>query len=197
MMIRFILIFLFISALGGCGKKEEEQQTKKTGDEIIATIHDKSISKNQFDAYLKRRSFHGAFVKLVLACRDRLTALYAQTGLSDADRRRAKAADFERLRSEYRQLKTQWNGYSGYDWWFSRPLNNARLLTVSTYHDHVAAFRSLFRSVNGDWQRFYDACRALADAPAGERRERLDWRAESTGRLRLLVENWDPCQLNR
>ena len=93
------------------------------------------------------------FIQLVLDTRQRLEKLYAQPLAADA-MRQAKAAEFERLRSDYRQLRdSQWGGDKRYDTWINLPLNNARLLPFGLYDQWVPAFAALFRQEGGDWVR--------------------------------------------
>lgn len=95
------------------------------------------------------------FTALILASRERLQQLY-DGPLDDAHKRAAKAAEFERLRAEYRQLRDgQWQGDRRYDAWINAPLNNAKLLPFGLYDQWVPAFAALFREVEGDWPAFY------------------------------------------
>jgi predicted aminopeptidase len=113
------------------------------------------------------------FSTLVLASRDRLQALYA-SGQSGQAMRAGKAAEFERLRSEYRVLRTtQWAGDGRYDAWMYSPLNNAKLLPFGLYDQWQPAFAALFREVNGDWPQFYAAVKTLGELPEAERQARL------------------------
>ena len=112
------------------------------------------------------------FVALVTAYRDRLTSLYAES-LEPAPMRTRKEAIQQELRDEYAVLRQQW-GYSGYDRWFAGPLNNAQLATVASYNDLVPAFAALLEEVGGDLQQFYARVAALAELPAGERRQELE-----------------------
>jgi predicted aminopeptidase len=102
-----------------------------------------------------------AFIGLLLATRERLRNLYAERLPADVMRDR-KQAQFGRLKFEYTQLKAQWNGYAGYDRWFDRALNNAHLISAATYHGCLPKFRELFKSGDGDFQRFYVNVKALA-----------------------------------
>ena len=78
-----------------------------------------------------------------------------------------------RLRANYEQLKTSWGGYGGYDAWFQRPLNNARLNTVATYYTMVPAFQRMLANHNGDLQKFYAEAKATAALPKEKRQERM------------------------
>ena len=88
--------------------------------------------------------------------------------------RQRKAAEFERLRIEYRQLRdSQWAGDKRYDAWINAPMNNARLLPFGLYDQWVPAFATLFRQVDGDWVKFYAAVEKLGALQVGERKVAL------------------------
>lgn len=113
------------------------------------------------------------FIRLVLACRERLQAIYAGP-LDDAGKRAAKQAEFERLRAEYRVLRDgQWGGDRRYDAWMYGPLNNAKLLPFGLYDQWVAGFAALFEQVRRDWSRFYARVEALGRMPAEVRKAEL------------------------
>ncbi|PMX28692.1 MULTISPECIES: aminopeptidase [unclassified Pseudomonas] len=122
------------------------------------------------DAALQHRD---QFIRLILDTRKRLEALYAQP-LSAALMRRAKAAEFERLRSDYQRMRdSQWGGDKRYDAWINQPMNNARLLPFGLYDQWVPAFAALFRQEGGDWLKFYAAVETLGELPVGERKAAL------------------------
>jgi predicted aminopeptidase len=113
------------------------------------------------------------FIQLVLDTRTRLERLYALP-LAAEQMRQRKAAEFERLRREYRQLRdSQWAGDKRYDAWINAPMNNARLLPFGLYDQWVPAFATLFRQVDGDWVKFYAAVEKLGALPVGERKAAL------------------------
>ncbi|MHC8302443.1 aminopeptidase [Pseudomonas sp. ZS1P83] len=113
------------------------------------------------------------FIQLVLATRARLERQYTLPLAADQMRQR-KAAEFERLRGEYRQLRdSQWAGDKRYDAWINAPMNNARLLPFGLYDQWVPAFSALFRQVGGDWVRFYAAVEKLGALPVDERKPAL------------------------
>lgn len=123
-------------------------------------------------AQLRRRR-HAQLVALVLESRRRLDALYAGA-LPDDHKRRAKQAEFERLRSEYAGLRQkQWNGEGPYDAWIAAEFNNAKLLPFGLYHEWVPAFAVLFRESGGDWAAFYRAVAGLSELEPGARLVRL------------------------
>ena len=77
------------------------------------------------------------------------------------------------MRFEYAQMKEAWQGYTGYDDWFKEPLNNAKLLSVSTYFDYLPAFIKILEQSDGDLERFYGRCKELAGMSKFERNRRL------------------------
>lgn len=130
-----------------------------------------------WEAWQQRRD---DFLGLLQRTRGRLEARY-QTGGSPADLRSAKAAIFEQLRSEYRQLRDErWGGFAGYDRWFDRKLGNAHLAAVSAYTTWVPAFRTLFEERGADYPRFYAAVAELGRLDPAARRDALRGITERT-----------------
>ena len=113
------------------------------------------------------------FTELILASRARLETLYG-SNLDDAQKRAGKAAEFERLRGEYRAVRDgQWHGDGRYDAWIAAPLNNARLLPFGLYDQWVEAFAALFDQAGGDWPTFYRRSTALGELAPAERSRAL------------------------
>ncbi|WP_421548130.1 aminopeptidase [Pseudomonas sp. QD4] len=113
------------------------------------------------------------FIQLLLDTRQRLEHLYAQA-LPAEQMRERKAAQFEQLRQDYRQLRdSQWHGDKRYDAWINAPINNARLLPFGLYDQWVPAFAALFKQVGGNWPAFYDAVQTLGKRPPAERKAEL------------------------
>jgi predicted aminopeptidase len=101
-----------------------------------------------------------------------LETLYDQELEAEVMRRR-KQAVFSEMSAAYVRLKSNWQGYSGYDGWFAPPLNNAKIASLSTYNELVPLFLRLLDEKNGDLPSFYEACRGLAAMPMAKRRQRL------------------------
>ena len=114
-----------------------------------------------------------SFVDLLLRTRQRLEALYALS-IADQQKRQRKAAEFRRLQAEYQELRKQWDGFDGYDAWFDRDPNNARLASVATYEQWVPAFRLLLAQAGGRMDAFYRACERLAQLPPAERHGEME-----------------------
>ncbi|MEE8399013.1 MAG: aminopeptidase [Desulfobacterales bacterium] len=125
-----------------------------------------------FDAYKLDHQRRRQFIQLIVKCRDRLHTLYGKK-LPVPEKRSAKEAVFADLKEDYKILKQDWNGHSRYDAWFSNGLNNAKMITVSTYYDLVPAFSALLQSGGNDLESFYRKCRDLSKKDQQERRDYL------------------------
>ncbi len=124
----------------------------------------------QYDASLAR----GAdFVQLLRGTRRALQDTFAQE-IDEQTMREQKAAVFDQMRTDYEALKVDWSGFAGYDNWFKRDLNNARLVAVSTYRRFVPAFYAMYLEAGEDLMTFYEVAKVTADLPANERSERLN-----------------------
>jgi predicted aminopeptidase len=126
----------------------------------------------------RRRQFRA----LQQATRRTLQAIYDDAGLPQQQRAARKAQAYADFRAAYRRLRESWGGdparWRGYDRWVDGA-NNASFGAQAAYDEFVPAFEALHRRLNGDWERFYDAVRALAALPKAQRHEQL--RKETAG----------------
>ena len=143
--------------------------------------HGDAKARAEFELDLQRQR---QFVALVLQARAALKKLYGENETASVatprpilERQAAKEGVITQLRADYEALKMSWNGYRGYDGWFQRPVNNARLNTIATYHTLVPAFQQLLARHGGDWPAFYAEAKALAATPKKGRHEKLIARA--------------------
>lgn len=125
------------------------------------------------DKYQARKARHKQFVELVTETRNQLEALYKQTIAVDEMRER-KVSIIEQMQSEYQRLKSSWDGFAGYDRWFSQSINNAQISAVTTYRDYVPAFQNLLAQKNHDMPAFYKAVEALGEMESEERQRAID-----------------------
>jgi predicted aminopeptidase len=112
------------------------------------------------------------FINLLLNTRDQLADLYESDMPKDQMRER-KQYIFGKLKLEYQNLKRSWNGYSGYDHWFSRTLTNAHLVSAATYYGCVPGLQRVLKKVNGDLPAFYEEARKLAKLSKDARHDRV------------------------
>ena len=130
----------------------------------------KSNKDFNIDAALLDYDRQQQFVDLVGGYRDRFESLY-QLEINESSMRSQNLQLQQTLREEYAVLKQQWQGYEGYDGWFSRSLNNAQLSTVASYNDLLPFFAAVFEQSNQDFSTFYAEVSRLADLPEQERDE--------------------------
>jgi predicted aminopeptidase len=158
----------------------------------------------EYERYRLGALHEDQFIKLVLGARQKLETMYDTGALSDAAKLRRKNEIIAELRRNYASLKAQWGGGDEYDGWFSHPINNAKLNTISSYYDLVPAFQALLLANGDDMERFYQAVAALAKLPLEQRHQELDklkTKTTATGREREipgaarrdLTNSWSPC----
>lgn len=126
----------------------------------------------EYEEYRMRRERQTAFNMLVLSHRARLETLY-DTDLSDSEKRAGKTRIFDDLRAQFALLKNSRAEFSHYEHWFSKPLNNARLATVSVYTQLLPAFQALLSLQEGDMARFFKVIKQISGLPKEERAQVL------------------------
>ena len=129
-------------------------------------------SEGDRGAYERAQKMKREFVALIVKYRKILEQHYLQD-LSAGEKRLGKARLFDEMDEKYRQLKTSWGGFAGYDRWFAAKPNNATLASVALYTELVPAFRAMLEREGGDLPRFYAAVKALARESKDERDARF------------------------
>jgi predicted aminopeptidase len=136
-----------------------ERWIAKHGNESMLQAH---IASN-----IRKREF----IALLAKYQKRLSDNYAS--IATVEKKRAeKVKILNALQDEFRTVKVGWKGYSGYDGWFARKLNNAHLASIATYHSFVPGFRALMKK-QADFQAFYVTAKSLAALPQRIRQEQL------------------------
>lgn len=123
-----------------------------------------------------RQSRQQGFKELTGRARQQLQETYQRLVEGKIDARQAlaqKRAAMAEMRERYAVLKSQWQGYTGYDRWIEEA-NNASFVSQATYERWVPAFIHLFEQHNGQWALFYDAVSRLAQMPLKERQLALE-----------------------
>jgi predicted aminopeptidase len=146
---------------------------ERLGGQLWLRTHADEKARQDYAAFDGRRQ---AFKALSRATRERLETMYDTPGMSPEAREQAKRRIMEQFRGEYARMKERLGGdpavWRGYDRWV-REANNAFFGAQKAYDELVPGFEALFASVGGNWQRFYDAARAMKDLTKNERHERL------------------------
>ena len=124
--------------------------------------------------YAAQRERRASVLALIGETRTALTRLYAREDLDPEGKRAAKAAEIQRLRQRYGELRETWSGHRDFAAWMASDLNNARLGTVADYNSLVPAFHQLLADNGGDLVAFYTAVQSLADLEESSRRAAID-----------------------
>lgn len=127
--------------------------------------------------YQKSKAAHSDFVDTLMNARKRLDALY-QKRIGPLEMRLKRQQYFQQILNEdYQEFKQRWGGLDRYDRWIGYPekpaLNNAKLSTISSYHQWRVAFQKVLAREKGDLDAFYKAALVLAKLPEQERHEQL------------------------
>ncbi|HET7624044.1 MAG TPA: aminopeptidase [Verrucomicrobiae bacterium] len=141
---------------------------------------------NQLAAYEISLRRNTQFVHLIMSTRARLEKIYGDTHdangkvkaakhppASPAKLEEEKKNVFDDLRRQYGDLKNKWGGDAGYDYWFSKALNNAQLNTIANYYDYVPGFEQLLKLNGGDMEKFYKAAERLSKKSQEDRHQWL------------------------
>ena len=134
----------------------------------VARWLESARSPQEREAWQLSQQRQRAFVQLLMETRNRLKVLYGSSA-SELEKTRGKEAEFNRLTADYQRLKQRWDGYSGYDVWFQRRLNNARLASIATYEEWTPVFELLLKRANGKLEDFYAASERLGELPPVQR----------------------------
>lgn len=105
----------------------------------------------KFEARLVRRA---QFYDHIDFTRAELEQLYASHLPAETMRHR-KAKLFADLRDRFRELRRRWGG-RGLEGWLTRDINNADLVSLSTYQQHVPTFHKLLADCGGDLELFFE-----------------------------------------
>lgn len=118
----------------------------------------------QIEQLRASRQKQNRITELILDFRQQLKIAYAG---DNPDQEKDKL--FNALKQQYREIQSDGAGTRYYDWWFSQPLNNAYLLTVSTYFRLVPAFSRMIDEQHGDLTAFFEVARTLSKQSKEER----------------------------
>ena len=129
-----------------------------------------------FESYLQRQL---DFNDLLQVTRADLVELYKDASAPTAneldasvaeDLRERKRGVFTNMLARYDTLKAErWDDFTGYDNWFKKDMNNARLISVSTYLKWVPAFAAMFDEVGNDFEAFYALAKEISAKPYDKR----------------------------
>ena len=146
------------TAVGRAGTRRWLQETNRT---------------SELAAFEREEVIQSAFLEDLKVIRARLEKLYARSDLTAEAKREEKVAIFQDLRRRADVLNRRFGGSLKIDRWFAKPVNNARLLSIASYHDLVPLFeRRLEQGCAGDFAVFFEQLRATRRMRP---EERLQW----------------------
>ena len=131
-------------------------------------------------SHLQKQEVHSEFIADMLAGRQRLATLYADTELEYQAMAEEKNTIISEIKAHYQaEFKTHWQGTSAYHQWVNDAgehanLNNAKLISIANYHQWVPAFQRLYEKENGDLVRFFDRVKALSKLDTVSRQQALE-----------------------
>lgn len=136
----------------------------------------KSMQADRYQQLLDNRQ---QVIELIKLSREELKKLYQQD-LSGPDKRKAKTVMIEKLVHGYIELSEQFAIADGFKRWFEEPINNAKLVSISTYYSQVPAFQHLLHSHEQNFQSFFQHVKAIAGLPLLERTECMNyWKSDA------------------
>lgn len=120
-------------------------------------------------------------IALIAGARQDLADLYRKP-LSEEGKRAAKRRYMDQLRQQYLDLSATFARKDRFAAWFESELNNAKLLSIATYHSNVAAFRNMHRQLDGDFHRFLAYVKNISQLDQERRQRCVDaWQVSTTG----------------
>jgi len=130
------------------------------------------IKRDEVARYQKRFAERKVFVELVENTVNQLKQVYLGNS-DDEHKRKTKAELLNQLRSQYFQAVDQQRLSLGYRNWFADGLNNARLSTVTSYHQWVPGLRWQIQQLQHEWKVFYQWSEVLAELDKADRDQAL------------------------
>ena len=121
------------------------------------------LAANHRDADL--RHYEGRLVKRqqfydqIELTRAKLEKLYA-SGMPQDQMRQRKKQILADLQNSFRDLRKRWGGH-GLEGWLHEEINNAHLVSLITYQEHVPEFHRLLRECDGDLDLFFQKAKRL------------------------------------
>lgn len=112
--------------------------------------HGRTEDLQRYETRLVRRR---EFFAQIATTHGELEVLYA-SNLPDEIKRQRKTAAMADLQQRFRELRRRWGG-RGQSEWLTKPLNNAHLVSVVAYHQHIPAFHQLLDECHGDLSLFF------------------------------------------
>lgn len=125
------------------------------------------------ERYRQRRVNRQKVFDLIKQARVDLQQLY-QRDIADEEKRKLKVEYLQDLKQRYQAFSAAIQHSDGFQRWFEGELNNARLVSVSTYNDWVPIFSAILARQQGDFTAFYKQVLQISEIPRQQRQSCFD-----------------------
>lgn len=126
------------------------------------------MRRANYELYSRRKR---DFLSLLDSYQQKLAQNFSSSN-SAHEKRREKAELMRALGRDFKRLRLAWGGFNGYDEWFRDTVDNAELVSFSTYHSLVPGFRELV-SRSTSMGQFYKTAASLAELSPAQRQTQL------------------------
>ncbi len=123
--------------------------------------------------YEKELKVEREFVKLVLQARNELKEVYSRVYRSQEAERLQKQRVLAALKDKAMALDRRHGGGLSIERWFKKPVNNARLATVSSYYEMLPGFEAILKRCGGDVDAFFAEIDTLKKLGHDDRRRHV------------------------
>lgn len=138
---------------------------------------------DQAASYQQQLDNRQQVIELIKQGRLQLKTLYQQD-IDATSKRQAKSDIILNLKQQYSELSSHFIIKDGFRRWFEGPINNARLVSISTYYDLVPAFQHLLENHKQDFEAFFRHVENIASLPDSGRKNCLQmWKSGTPSRL--------------
>ena len=124
-------------------------------------------------SYLKHIAMRDEFSDGLLLLRNKLQQVYQGAGDEEYKRQQKQRLIQQYQNQIYPEFENRWHNVQ-YRPWVMSDLNNAKLVTISSYYQWQPAFQQLLKQQQGDWRQFYNAAAAMAKQPKEQREQLLN-----------------------
>jgi len=142
---------------------------QQAGTELWLESSSRSAQRDEFRHWIEYQS---EVTGLIEQTRDTLAELY-QGDQDETIKREQKQFIFASTRESYSALAQRLNYRGGYESWFAGELNNAKLGSVSAYHEQLPAFLAILKARDYDFSAFFDTVEGISKLNKEERDECL------------------------
>jgi predicted aminopeptidase len=123
---------------------------------------------DNYARYQENKNAYRVFVTMILATNQDLKKIY-QSDLPVEEKRQQKQNAFADMREKFAQACTTDPTLCRFQGWVNGEMNNAKLITVANYHQHVDAFMRLLTMHADDFSAFFKEAARLGELPEAQR----------------------------